>query len=59
MLQSRCFIVSLSNVCSDTLFGSLKVERLYGQRFKTKRRAKDETFDWLLWSTARVAAHRV
>lgn len=28
---------------SETLFGSLKVERLHGQRFKTRRQAKDET----------------
>ncbi|MDQ0068683.1 transposase InsO family protein [Variovorax boronicumulans] len=31
------------------LFGSLKVERLHGQRLKTVREAKDETIDWLLW----------
>ena len=37
------------NACSETLFGSLKVERLYGQRFKTRRAAKDETIAWLLW----------
>lgn len=37
------------NACSETLFGSLKVERLHGQRFKTRRRAKDEAIDWLLW----------
>jgi len=37
------------NACSETLFGSLKVERLHGQRFKTRRQAKDETIDWLLW----------
>jgi transposase InsO family protein len=30
------------NACSETLFGSLKVERLYGQRFKTRRQAMDE-----------------
>ena len=36
------------NACSETLFGSLKVERLYGQRFKTRRAAKDETIAWLL-----------
>ena len=29
--------------CSETLFGSLKVDRLYGQKFKTRREAKDET----------------
>ncbi len=37
------------NACSETLFGSLKVERLYGRRFITRRHAKDETFAWLLW----------
>jgi len=37
------------NACSETLFGSLKVERLHGQRFKTRREAKDEAIDWLLW----------
>ncbi len=37
------------NACSATLFGSLKVERLHGQRFATRRRAKDETTAWLLW----------
>ena len=31
------------------LFGSLKVERLYGQRFETRRQAKDEIIAWLLW----------
>ena len=37
------------NACSETLFGSLKVERLHGQRFITRRQAKDEIMDWLLW----------
>jgi transposase InsO family protein len=37
------------NACSETLFGSLKVERLHGQRFETIREAKDETLAWLLW----------
>lgn len=32
---------------TDTLFGSLKVERLHGMRFDTRRRAKDEVIDWL------------
>lgn len=35
--------------CSETLFGSLTVERLNDQRFSTRRHAKDETFAWLLW----------
>ena len=34
---------------SETLFASLKVERLHGQRFETIRQAKDETLAWLLW----------
>ena len=37
------------NACSETFFGSLKVEQLHGKRFKTRREAKDETIDWLLW----------
>jgi putative transposase len=37
------------NACSETLFGSLKVERLHGMRFETIRQAKDETLDWMLW----------
>lgn len=37
------------NACSETLFGSLKVERLHGQRFITRRHAKDETIAWMLW----------
>ena len=37
------------NACSETLFGSLKVERLHGERFATIREAKDETISWLLW----------
>ncbi|MCW8180625.1 IS3 family transposase, partial [Verminephrobacter eiseniae] len=35
--------------CSETLFGSLKVERLHGQRFVTRRQAKDEVIAWVLW----------
>ena len=41
------------NACSETLFGSLKVERLHGMRFETRRAAKDETIDWLLWYNSR------
>ena len=37
------------NACSETLFGSLKVERLHGEQFKTHREGKDEVLDWLLW----------
>ena len=32
----------------ESLFGSLKVERLLGGRFVTRRHAKDETVAWLL-----------
>ena len=37
------------NACSETLFGSLKVERLHGRLFETIRQAKDEIIVWLLW----------
>jgi putative transposase len=37
------------NACSETVFGSLKVERLHGQSFGTRRQAKDEIIQWLLW----------
>ena len=37
------------NACSETLFGSLKVERLHGQRFQSIRQARDEALDWLRW----------
>ena len=37
------------NACAETLFGSLKVERLHGMRLETLRQAKDETLNWLLW----------
>ena len=37
------------NACSETLFGSLKVERLHGMEFHNHREAKDVTLDWLLW----------
>ena len=36
-------------VVSETQFGSLKVERLHGERFQTIRQAKDAVLDWLLW----------
>jgi putative transposase len=37
------------NAPSETLFASLKVERLHGQHFETIRQAKDEILAWLLW----------
>ena len=37
------------NACSETLFGSLKVERLHGEHFQTVREAKDAVVNWLSW----------
>jgi transposase InsO family protein len=37
------------NAVTETLFGSLKVERLHGMRFATRRQAKDEVMDWLMF----------
>jgi putative transposase len=37
------------NAVTETLFGSMKVERLHGQRFETIRQAKDAVLTWLLW----------
>ena len=37
------------NACSETLFGSLKVERLHGEQFKTHREGKDAVIQWLFW----------
>ena len=49
-LMTRGYKVCLStvNACSETLFGSLKVERLHGQNLETRRQAKDEVIDRLL-----------
>ena len=56
MLTEYGFTASMSrrgncwdNACSETLFGSSKVERLHGQRVVTRRQAKDEVIAWLLW----------
>lgn len=37
------------NAFSETVFGSLKVERLYGRSFKTRRQAKDDIQGWPRW----------
>ena len=37
------------NAVSETLFGSLKVERLHGEKFITVRAAKDAVMNWVLW----------
>ena len=35
------------NAPTESLWGSLKVGRLHGKRFKTRRDAMDEIVDWL------------
>ena len=42
--RSNCW----EHACSEALFGSLKVERLQGQRCAPRRQARDETLAWLL-----------
>ena len=37
------------NAVTETLFGSMKVERLHGERFVSIRQAKDAVLRWLLW----------
>lgn len=37
------------NACAETLFGSLKVERLAGRCFATRREAADEALEWIHW----------
>jgi putative transposase len=37
------------NAVTETLFGSLKVERLHGETFMTVRAAKDAVMNWILW----------
>jgi len=37
------------NAVTETLFGSLKVERLHGESFITVRAAKDAVINWILW----------
>ena len=34
---------------NDLLARPVVTERLHGQRFETRRQAKDETIAWLLW----------
>lgn len=41
------------NAVTETLFGSLKVERLHGMRFDTGRPAKDEVMDWIAFHNHR------
>ena len=37
------------NACAETLFGSLKVERLAGRTFTTRHEARDEALEWIHW----------
>ena len=37
------------NAPTESLWGSLKVGRLYGMRFETRRQAMDEVIDWLMF----------
>ena len=48
-MYTFCFVGPYRMTCSQTLFGSSKVEHLYGQKFETRRQAKDEIIAWLLW----------
>ena len=55
MLTEYGFTASMSrrgncwdSACSETLFGTLKVERLHGERFVTRRQAKGEVIAWML-----------
>ena len=41
------------NAVTETLFGSLKVERIHGKLLETRRQAKDEVIDWLLFYNRR------
>ena len=41
------------NAVTETLFGSLKVERLHDMHFQTRRQAKDEVVDWLTFYNRR------
>ena len=41
------------NAGTEVPFGSLKVERLHGMRFETRRSAEDEGLDGLVWHDSR------
>lgn len=44
------------NAPTASLWGRLKVGRLYGQNFATRREAMDEVIDWLTFYNHRAAA---
>jgi putative transposase len=39
--------VAIAGTPTESLWGSLKVGRLHGMRFETRRQAMDEVIDWL------------
>ena len=39
----------LNSGCSETLFGALKIERSYGQRFALWCHARNKLIAWLPW----------
>lgn len=43
----RCLWIAMHKQRKRSLWGRLKVGRLYGQRFATRRDAMDEVIDWL------------
>jgi transposase InsO family protein len=64
-LNRRGIVASMSrkgncwdNAPTETPFGSLKVERLHGERFQTIRQAKDETLAWMLCITDNACTQR-
>jgi putative transposase len=40
------------NAPSESCFGSLKMERVYGAKYETRDRAKADVLDWLCWYNA-------
>lgn len=37
------------NAVTETLFGSLNVERIHGMRFDTRRLSKNEVINWIVF----------
>ena len=40
------------NAPSESCFGSLKMERVYGAKYETREQAKTDVLDWLCWYNA-------
>jgi transposase InsO family protein len=47
--KGKCWV----NAPTESLWGSLKVGRLYGKKFATQREAMDEVVDWLTFRNHR------